>query len=170
MRSILGKSVLFLSAIVLWLGSVTPARAMTQVIFSRDGQTASISLLGISGDPDPAALYDSLKVPAEDYNGKWAKKVLLPGQDGSSKAFYIACVFSKMIVGSGSCTVVFHADPGRVDVVASEGRARLALHGEEASRFAQNFNVRGDGSIFRSQSGKLNFTFIPGGDLLVEWK
>ena len=99
------------------------ASAMTTPIFKQDGTQATILFAGMPGDPDPSGLYNALAIPPEDFQGKWAKKLFLPDASGAH-AFDIDCVFSKMIVGNGTCTMIFRRSPGLIDVDAGAGRAR----------------------------------------------
>ncbi|MGZ3653805.1 MAG: hypothetical protein ACXVCZ_21835, partial [Bdellovibrionota bacterium] len=134
------------------------AQAITTPIYKQDGSQATILLAGMPGDSDPSGFYNALTVPPEDFQGKWSKRFSLHAADGSP-AFDIACVFSKMIVNSGTCTVIFRKSPGLIDVSASDGRARLWLSGAAAVKFAAAFAVRDESTlVFRSRDGRFNVT------------
>jgi len=154
---------------ILLLFSTPRAMALSNVFFSKDGKTATVLLAGMPGDRDPAAFYDALKITPEDFQGKWSKKLSLAGADGA-KAFDVACVFSKMIVNSGSCTLTFRLSKGLIDVSKEQGRARLTLKGEAAARFAVLFAVPPESPlIFRSQDGRLNFSAIRDQGVVTEF-
>jgi len=134
------------------------AHALTTPFYKEDGSQASILLAGMPGDPDPSGLYNALTAPPEDFQGKWSKRLALSAANGSP-ALDVDCVFSKMILNSGTCTVIFRKSPGLIDVSASEGRARLWLSGPAAAKFAAAFAVRDEGTlVFRSKDGRLNVT------------
>ena len=153
----------------------SPAFAQTQVIFSRDGQTATVLLVGMPGDPDPVKFYNSLKVAPEDFQGKWSKKLSLAGPDGA-KSFDAACIFSKVMPNNGTCTLIFHATDGRIEVNSGAGKANLWLTGNEARLFSDFFVLPEEsGFVFRSTDGRLNISFLPapGGsisDFVMDWK
>ena len=145
------------------------AEALTTPIFSQDGKMATILLAGMPGDIDPSGFYNALKVAPEDFQGKWSKRLALPAPDGS-KGFDIACVFSKLIQNSGTCTVIFREVPGLIEVQRSLGRARLWLCGAAAERFAQAFLVRGDGTVvFRSKDGRFNVSVARNRDVVTDF-
>jgi hypothetical protein len=138
----------------------TRAEASTQAFFHKDGQQASVVLMGMPGDSDPAGFYGALNVAPEDFQGKWSKKLSLANREGG-KAWDAACVFSKMIEGSGTCTLVFRAAEGLVTVDRAAGRAQLMLTGEEAARFAEKFNLpETTNFIYRSKDGRLQLSFV----------
>ncbi len=144
---------------LVWLAVMHSANASTNAIFQKDGQKAAVLLLGLPGDPDPSGFYEALKIPPEDFQGKWAKRLSLVAEDGG-KAFDVACIFSKVIQNSGNCSVIFYAS-SHVSVSRSEGHARLLLSGEQAARFAEAFVVPSEGgAVYRSQDGRLNVSAI----------
>lgn len=128
--------------------------ANTQALFSRDGNQATVLLIGMPGDSDPAGFNGALKVPQEDFQGKWSKRLSVPGWDA-------ACLFSKVIEASGTCTLIFKNAAGRSSVDKASGRARLTLTGEDAARFAENFHLPEETNIvFRSRDGKLQASVV----------
>jgi|GEM_PF-2424146 len=150
---------LFLTG-VFFLMTPIVANANTQAIFKQDGSQASIVLLGMPGDSDPALFYHLLKVPEEDFNGKWSKKLSMAAPDGS-KGFDVACVFSKVIQNSGTCTLIFRNAPDVLLVDKDKGRARLFLTGAAAEQFATLFVVPEElNSIYRSRDGKLQASVV----------
>jgi hypothetical protein len=143
--------------------SAVAAHASTQVIFSRDGQKATVLLPSISGNPDSAALYDALNVPEQEDSGKLTKKFALTGADGE-RLLETACVFSKLVKGHGSCAIVLHAASGVVFNPA-RSQAGLEVRGETAARFAAFFYVAAhpDGLLYQSSDGALIIRFVPDG-------
>lgn len=136
------------------------ASANTQVIFKQDGSQATVVLLGMPGDSDPALFYQALKVPEEDFQGKWSKRLSMNAPDGS-KGFDVACVFSKAIQNSGTCTIIFRNAPDVLVVDKGNGRARLFLTGEAAAQFSAFFVVPEDmSSIYRSRDGRLQASVV----------
>ncbi len=143
----------YLMGAILFFALTPCANAGSIVIFSRDGRTATVLFQGGQSDPNAAALFSALAVPAEEMQGRLTKKVLLAG-DGHN-AFSVLCAFSKLAPEIGSCTVVFRASPALVEVLKPLGRARLLLSGEAAAKFAQAFVVGTEGMVFRADDGKL---------------
>lgn len=149
------------------------AQAGVMPLFSHDGKTATLLLMGQPGDADPAGLYHALKMEPVDFQGKWSKRLAVAAPDGG-KAFDIACVFSKAIPNSGTCTVILRKVPGMIDV--GGGRTRMWLSGAAAAQLADAFIPQSeDGTIlFRSQDGRLNITTARDGgkvlDLVVDWR
>ena len=150
----------------------TSSWGATSPLFSQDGNTATFLLAGMPGDPDPVGLWNALAIPAEEFQGKLSKKVELLDAQGA-KVFNIACIFSKVIEGNGSCTVILRKTSGLVDI--SSGRASLWLRGERALQFANFFRMRAESTIiFRSQNVRLNFSVARDGgvvtDFVVDWR
>lgn len=150
---------LSLTGLILLMTPVV-AHANTQAIFKQDGSQATIVLLGMPGDTDPALFYQALKVPEEDFNGKWSKRLALTLPDGT-RGFDIACVFSKMIQNNGTCTLIFRNAPEALVVDKGNGRARLFLTGAAAEQFAAFFHLPEElNSIYRSKDGKLQASVV----------
>lgn len=164
---------IFVAGFLFFTLSIMTARANTQALFNKEGTQATVLLIGMPGDSDPAGFYQALKIPAEDFQGKWSKKLSFPAADGS-KGWDAGCVFSKVIENSGTCTLVFRDSPGRIVVNRSLGRATLMITGEEAARFAENFVLPTDTNIiYRSRDGKLQISFAREEEqiswLVVDW-
>ncbi len=141
-----------------WLFSMPCANANSNAIFQKEGNKATVLLMGLPGDSDSVGFFQALKVAPEDFQGKLAKRFSFTAED-DSKALDVACVFSKTIQNSGNCSLIFYASPGLVTISRSEGRARLSLSGEQAARFADAFVVQeGGGMVFRSRDGRLTIS------------
>jgi hypothetical protein len=57
-----------------WIDSTRPGTsATTQVIFSRDGEKATVLLIGRMGDTDALKFYELLNLPVVEQDGKYTK-------------------------------------------------------------------------------------------------
>lgn len=124
---------MLLSVLGFWSGLwmlMTPlaAEANTQVIFNREGNQATVMLMGMPGDSDPFGFWEALKVPAEDFQGKLSKRFAVPAGPSGVRPFDAACVFSKVFGNNGTCTLILRNADGIGQVDRGAGRARDA-HG-----------------------------------------
>jgi hypothetical protein len=161
----------FLLACAFW---AAPVWAGVTPIFNQNGTEATFLLSGMPGDPDAPGVWNAMVAPPENFQGKLAKRLFLDGADGK-RAFDVDCVFSNVIQNYGSCTVIFRASAGLVEVSKAAGTARLWLTGAAAAKFAQQFSMREDSTVlFRSANGRLNFTVARDRgvvtDMVVDWK
>lgn len=149
------------------------AEANTQAIFNREGNQATVMLMGMPGDSDPAGFWNALRIPPEDFQGKLAKKLNVTTPEGG-RPFDVACVFSKVIQDSGTCTVIIRHVEGAGVVDRASGRARLMLTGEAAAKLAEAFVLPDNSNfIYRSRDGKLQVSFVRDNGvvnwLVVDW-
>lgn len=145
----------------LFFGFSPWAEANTQVLFNREGNQATVVLMGMPGDSDPAGFWRALRIPAEDFQGKLSKKLQVPAGESGVRPFDAACVFSKVIEDNGTCTLIFRQADGVGLVDRGAGKARLFLTGDEAVRVAEAFVLPEESNvIFRSRDGKLQASFV----------
>jgi hypothetical protein len=150
------------------------AQAGVLPMFSQDGKTLNLLMAGVPSNPDAVGLWNAIKAPPEDFQGKWSKRVEQLALDGG-KGFDIACVFSKMIMNTGTCTVILHDVPGMIEINASARTARFYLSGEAAAKFAALFELREENPVlFRSQDGHLSLTVARDRgvitDFVLDWR
>ncbi len=114
------------------------AHASTQPIFAADGSKASVFISGLSAsDEDAKGLFDALSAPAQDINGKLSKRFNF--DKNGARPLSVTCVMSKVVMTSGTCTVIINSTEGTV-VDKNAGVARyIEADGPEASRLAANF-------------------------------
>jgi hypothetical protein len=142
--------------------------------FKEDGSQASLAMLGAPTDPDAVALWNALKVPEEDFQGRLSKKLPVLNAHGDN-VFDIDCIFSRMILNTGSCTMILKASPGMIEVNKSAGTARMWLTGAAAADLAAKFVQRDVSTVlFRSRDARLNISVARERgvitDLVVDWK
>ncbi|MGE3263264.1 MAG: hypothetical protein AB7K68_15900 [Bacteriovoracia bacterium] len=130
------------------------AEAGIYPIFNREGNQATLMLSGIGGgDSDTQRLFEILAVGQQDEQGKWTKKAAFVDKQGV-KAFSVVCVFSKIVHGSGTCTVVLHAAAAMMIDLPNKTVTYDLTDSAEASRMAQTFVSMPSGEIFRSANGR----------------
>lgn len=157
---------MLLSVLGFWSGLwmlMTPlaAEANTQVIFNREGNQATVMLMGMPGDSDPFGFWEALKVPAEDFQGKLSKRFAVPAGPSGVRPFDAACVFSKVFGNNGTCTLILRNADGIGQVDRGAGRARVMLTGELAAQVAEAFVLpETTGFIYRSRDGRMQISFV----------
>ena len=153
---------MLLSLLGFWM-LLTPlaAEANTQVIFNREGNQATVMLMGMPGDSDPVGFWEALKIPPEDFQGKLSKRLAVPAGPSGVRSFDAACVFSKVIGNSGTCTLILRDADGIGKVDRANGRARVMLTGELAAQVAEAF-VLPDASnfMYRTRDGRMQISFV----------
>lgn len=128
--------------------------AGTQALFSKDGSKATVLMLAVTENPDAIALNDLLNFPAEDMQGKATKKFSFSEASGV-KTLDAVCAFSKLVVSTGSCTLVFHAG-GKASFDGGQQTIRYFLTGSEAALMASYFVLPiTSGEVFRSSDDRL---------------
>jgi len=126
--------------------------AQTQTMFSKDGKKATVLMLAMSSNPDAVAFNQVLNLPVEETSGKLTKKTSFVDAQGN-KPMDLACAFSKIVAGTGSCFVVFHNVPGVV-LNASTQNIQLVVEGADAVNLAKVFFLSSSSDeIFRSSDG-----------------
>lgn len=148
-----------------------PAEANTQVIFNREGNQATVMLMGMPGDSDPFGFWNALNIPPEDFQGKLNKRLAVNDPaGGATRPFDAVCVFSKMIANNGTCTLIFRSVEGSGLVNRAAGQARLLLTGEQAELVAKAFVIPAETNfVFRSRDGKLQVSVVKEDDGRVSW-
>lgn len=122
-------------------------------IFNQAGDQATLMMSALNGgDPDAQQLFRVLSANAGEEQGKWTKKSAFIDRDGV-KAFSTICVFSKLVPGNGSCTVVLHAAKGMIIQRAEKTVSYLIEDSAEATRMAQLFFPEAGKDFFRSANG-----------------
>ncbi|MGZ3693374.1 MAG: hypothetical protein ACXWQO_04160 [Bdellovibrionota bacterium] len=145
------SKILSLSFVAL-LFSLT-AQAGIYPIFSKEGNQATLMLSGIGHDPDAEHLFETLAAGQEDEQGKFTKKVKYTDPAGI-QAFSVVCVFSKLVPGNGSCTVVMHAAAGMMIDKDKRTFTYVLSDPSEASKMALVFLPAASGVVYRSANGR----------------
>jgi hypothetical protein len=144
------SKILSLSLVAL-LFSLT-AKAGIYPIFSKNDQ-ATLMISGIGHDPDAEHLFNTLAASPDDEQGKFTKKVKYTDPAGI-QAFSVVCVFSKLVPGNGSCTIVMHAAAGMVIDKDKKTFVYVLTDPIEASKMAQVFLPAASGVVYRSANGR----------------
>lgn len=127
--------------------------AQTQVMFSKDQSKATVLMLAMSSNPDAVAFNKALSLPVQDQNGKATKQLKFMDSSGKNP-LDLACAFSKMVPGTGSCFVVFHNVSG-VRLNPSARTIEYRVEGADAQKLAKAFVLKaGESQIFKSSDGQ----------------
>ncbi|MGZ3721842.1 MAG: hypothetical protein ACXVA9_02850 [Bdellovibrionales bacterium] len=130
------------------------AFANSQIIFSKDGSKATVTLLAFSVNPDSSLFFETLAQAPKNEMGKLTKRVDFVTDDGGRSSDF-SCVFSKIAGNTGSCILVFQASRN-LEMDAANSRIRYQLAGNEAARMAGEFTLPAAGSeIYRSSDNLL---------------
>jgi hypothetical protein len=122
-------------------------------MFAKDGSKATVLMLAMSSNPDAVAFNDVLNLQVEDQSGKATKKLNFTDAAGNNP-LDLACAFSKIVPGTGSCFVVFHRSPGVV-MDASAQRIQYQAQGVDAETLIKAFVWDGTtAQVFRSSDGQ----------------
>lgn len=128
--------------------------AGTQIIFSKSGDKATISILAFAQNIDAAQMYEAIAGPPKDEMGKLTKRIDFSSASGA-KLFDISCVFSKIIKNNGSCILVLHASPFLLMNPAAQ-TVRFELQGLDAEHLALAFVMtNGNSEIYHSSDNLL---------------
>jgi hypothetical protein len=139
-------------ATILLLSFACPAFATTQIIFSKDGSKATITLLAFTVNPDASLLFKTMSQAPKDEMGKLTKRIDFVNAEGM-KSLDFSCVFSKLAPDTGSCILVLHATSD-LAMDPANSRVRYQLSGPEAESLASAFvaPLSGD-EIYQSSDG-----------------
>lgn len=150
---------LMVGAPVSWAG--------TQVMFAKNGSKATVLMLAATTNPDAVGFNDKLALPDEDANGKLTRKFAF-NDDGGANTIDLACAFSKVVPGTGSCFVVFY-NLGGVKLNPGAGQIEYRLSGSEAARLLAIFKYQpGQSVIFESSDGKFRVSHAEAGSGTLE--
>jgi hypothetical protein len=129
------------------------AEAAVYPIFNQAQNQATFMMAGLTGDADAQAMFDALAMSQQDEQGKWTKKVKYTDRNGT-QALSVVCVFSKLVPGNGSCTLVLKASPG-MQIDFSAKSVLWVVEGAEAAKLAELFLPAATGDFFHSGNGRL---------------
>lgn len=132
---------------------VIQAQAAVYPIFNQKENQATFMMAGLSGDADASALFAALAVGSEEEQGKLTKKVKYVDANGI-QAFSVVCVFSKLVPGKGSCTMVLKASPG-MQIDFTQQSVLWIVDTAETAKLAALFSANATGDFFRSANGRL---------------
>lgn len=124
------------------------AWASTNLIFSKDGDRATVSMAAMGNNPDAVALFSVLTVAPTKFGGRLAKRVDFV-DDSGVKALNVSCVVSETYKNEGNCVLTLYRS-ANVELNPAKASAFLSVQGAEANRLAQDFEVGGGTEIFRS--------------------
>jgi hypothetical protein len=114
---------------------------------------ATLMITGLGHDIDAQHLFETLAAGSQDEQGKWTKKVKFTDKSGL-QVFSVVCVFSKLVEGNGSCTVVLKAANG-VAINKDQKTFTFDLQDPaEAEKMAAIFLPAPSGVVYRSANGK----------------
>lgn len=137
------------------------AFANSQIIFSKDGSKATITLLAFVANPDASLMFDRLAQSPQDLNGKLTKHLEFTSSDGV-KSFSVECVFSKLSENTGSCILVLSASQF-LQQDPAHSRAVYQLSGKQAADLAAGFIVpTAGGEFYRSSDNHLTLSAARG--------
>lgn len=150
---------ILLAALLFIVGS--SAFANSQIIFSKDGSRATITLLAFVANPDASLMFDSLAQAPQDLNGKLTKHIEFTTSDGV-KSLSVECVFSKLSENTGSCILVLSASQF-LQQDPAHARAMYQLSGKQAAALAGAFVIPpAGGEFYRSSDNHLTMSAVRG--------
>lgn len=148
-----------MKALVGFLVSISisaPVFAGTNLMISKDSSQASILMLAARTNPDAVAFNDVLAMDAVDESGKWTKHFQFASSSGE-RLLSLACVFSKLVSDTGSCTVIVYAS-SYASIDKANQKVSLRVSDADGERLADQFRLSiadASGLIFRSSDGLL---------------
>lgn len=131
----------------------THAQAAVYPIFNQSQNQATFMMAGLTGDADATVLFAALAMGSQDEQGKLTKKVKYTDASGT-QAFSVVCVFSKLVPGEGSCTMVLKSTPG-MQIDFAKKNLLWIVDTAEAAKLAALFAPGSVGDFFHSANGRL---------------
>ena len=134
------------------------AAASTTIIFSKDGQRATVSMTSMSNNPDAIRLFEALAQAPQNFGGRSSKRLSFTDINGI-KALDINCLVSDAYKELGNCVVTFYKSV-HVKFSPATNQVQMLVIGQDGPRLAQEFHITVP-EIYQSDDRKLQILAKP---------